>query len=140
MAPVPTAPLTRALGLWIPVVAYMAGIFYVSSLSNLSLPEPVAVSGHSAAYLGLAVLLVRALAGGLPRRIGVRIAVRAMLIAVAYGISDEVHQSYVPGRVADAYDVVTDAIGAFAGTIGCWAWGILSSRSGSPLGPSRDEL
>ena len=128
------------LRLWTPVIVYMAGIFYVSSLPNLSLPEPVAVSGHSAAYLGLAVLLVRALAGGLPRRIGMRVAVTAMLIAVAYGVGDEVHQSYVPGRMADAYDVATDAIGALAGTIACWAWGILSSRSGSRHGPSRDEL
>ncbi len=123
-----------------PVVVYMAAIFYVSSLSEVTLPEPVAVSGHSAAYFGLAVLLVRALAGGLPRRIGARVAVMAMVIAVAYGVSDEVHQSYVPGRVADAYDVGTDAIGALAGTIACWAWGILSSRSGSRRGPSRDEL
>ena len=118
----------------------MAGIFIVSSIPDLALAESVAVSGHSAAYLGLAVLLVRALAGGLPRRIGARVAVTAMLIAVAYGVSDEVHQSYVPGRVADVYDIATDAIGALAGTIACWAWGILSSRSGSPRGPSRDEL
>jgi VanZ family protein len=114
------------LRLWLPVIVCMAGIFYVSSLPDLSLPEPVAISGHSAAYLGLAVLLVRALAGGLPRRIGARVAVTALLIAVAYGVSDEVHQSYVPGRVADAYDVATDAIGALAGTIACWAWGIIS--------------
>ena len=109
-----------------PVAVYMAAIFYVSSLSDLSISEGVAVSGHSAAYLGLAVVVVRALAGGLPRRISVRVAALALLITVAYAVSDEVHQSYVPGRVADAYDVLTDAIGAIAGTIACWAWGILS--------------
>jgi VanZ family protein len=106
----------------------MAAIFYVSSLPNLKLPETVAVSGHSAAYFVLAVLIVRALAGGLPRPVSLRIAATAMLIAVAYGVSDELHQSFVPGRVADAFDVLTDAAGAFAGTIACRAWGILCQR------------
>ena len=104
----------------------MAAIFYVSSLSNLTVPNGLSISGHSGAYFGLAVLVVRALAGGLPRRIGVRLAATAILISIAYGISDEVHQAFVPGREADPYDVVADAIGALAGTIACWAWGIIS--------------
>ena len=103
----------------------MAAIFYVSSLPDLRVPETFAVSGHSLAYLALAVLLVRALAGGLPRRIGVRVGAMALGIAVAYAVSDELHQSFVPGRDASAYDVITDTIGALAGTMGCWAWGIL---------------
>lgn len=136
MAALPITVLT----LWAPVAVYMAAIFYVSSLPDLSIPEGIAVSGHSAGYLGLAVVVVRALAGGLPRRISVRVAATALLITVAYAVSDEVHQSYVPGRDADAYDVLTDAIGALTGTIACWAWGILSSVSGPTRGPSRDEL
>jgi VanZ family protein len=110
----------------------MAAIFYVSSQPNLAIPNTLAVSGHSAAYCGLAVLVVRALAGGLPRRIGVRLAATAMLISIVYGISDELHQAFVPGRVAGAYDVVADAIGALGGTIACWAWGILR-QSGSEV-------
>jgi VanZ family protein len=108
----------------------MAAIFYVSSLQDLTLPDGLAISGHSAAYFGLAVLVVRALAGGLPRPIGVRLAATALLISIAYGISDEVHQAFVPGRVADAYDVLADAFGALGGTMACWAWGILR-QSGS---------
>jgi VanZ family protein len=118
----------------------MAAIFYISSIPDIALTEPLAISGHSIGYFALAVLVVRALAGGLPRRIGVRIAAVAMLVTVAYGVSDEFHQSFVPGRVADAYDLLTDAIGALAGTIACWAWGIISSVSGPTRGPSRDEL
>jgi VanZ family protein len=104
----------------------MAAIFSLSSIPDIPITEPLAISGHSIGYFVLAVLVVRALAGGLPRRIGVRIAVVALLISVAYGVSDEFHQSFVPGREASAYDVLTDAIGALAGTIACWAWGILS--------------
>ena len=104
----------------------MAAIFCVSSLQDLALPNSVAMPGHWLAYFSLAIFVVRALAGGLPRRLGVRLMVMAMLISIAYGISDEVHQSFVPGRVADAYDVLTDAFGALGGTIACWAGGILS--------------
>ena len=118
----------------------MAAIFYVSSISNLAVPERIAVSGHSLGYFGLAVLVVRALARGLPRRIGMRVAATALLITIAYAVSDELHQAFVPGRVADAYDVLTDAIGAVAGTIACWAWGIISPVSAATRRHSRNEL
>jgi VanZ family protein len=36
----------------------------------------------------------------------------AFVFTCAYGVLDEVHQLYVPGRWADVYDVVADAIGA----------------------------
>ncbi len=36
----------------------------------------------------------------------------AMVFAVLYGILDEVHQLYVPGRWADVYDALADAVGA----------------------------
>ena len=57
----------------------------------------------------------------------------SMIIVVLYGVSDEVHQMFVPGRTAALDDVVADTIGAVVGTGACWAWGILSSTP-------RDEL
>lgn len=126
---------TRCLGLWAPVVAYMAAIFYVSSLPDVALPRGVSdLSGHSIAYLGFAIVVIRALAGGLPRRIGPRVAAMAMAIAVAYGVSDEFHQAFVPGRSAEVRDLVADAAGALIGTIGCWAWGIISTSDAHTRG------
>ena len=116
----------------------MAAIFYSSSLTNVPLPPGPDKPLHAIAYLGLAVVIVRAVAGGLPRRVGLHTAVKALLIVVAYAISDEVHQMFVPGRTADVHDLTADTIGAVAGTIACWAWGIISpalQRRGS-----RDEL
>jgi VanZ family protein len=78
---------------------------------------------HWLAYLGLAVLVVRALAGGLPRRISHGVAAAAAAITIAYGATDEVHQMFVPGRTADVYDLMADAAGAVAGTIACVVWG-----------------
>ena len=72
------------------------------------------------------MLVVRALAGGLPRRISLGVAAAAVAITIAYGATDEVHQLFVPGRTGDVYDLMADAAGALAGTIACAAWGFLS--------------
>ena len=112
----------------------MVAIFIGSSI-----PEPPPIPGgtdkplHLSAYLGLAVVVVRAVAGGLPRRIGAGTAAIAIVITVGYGVTDEVHQMFVPGRLAEVYDLLADALGAIAGTAACWAWGILWPTS-------RDEL
>jgi VanZ family protein len=115
--------------LWAPVVAYMAAIFLVSSLSQPPLPPGVSdKAGHSFGYTGLAIVVVRAIAGGLPRRITWPQAAQALLIAIAFGMSDEFHQSFVPGRSEDIHDLYADATGAAIGTIACWAWGIIVRR------------
>ena len=41
----------------------------------------------------------------------------ALGLAVLYGISDEWHQSFVPGREPDVLDVLADGVGAAAGTL-----------------------
>ena len=132
--------MTR-FSLWAPVVVYMAALFYLSSLSDVSLPSGVSDKpAHVLAYVGLALVVVRAVAGGLPQRIGLRVAAVAILITVAYGASDEIHQMFVPTRMPDWLDLLADAEGALIGTIACWAWGIISTISEPTRGHSRDEL
>ena len=123
----------RHLYFWAPVAVYMAAIFYVSSISDPPVPGGSDKPLHWLAYTGLAVVVVRALARGIPRPFGLRIAITAVLITIGYGITDEVHQLFVPGRSGDVYDLMADAAGALVGTIGCYAWGIISSSS-------RDDL
>ncbi len=41
----------------------------------------------------------------------------AAVFAVLYGLSDEVHQSFVPGRSADVWDLVADTVGAAGGAL-----------------------
>ena len=126
----------------------MAVIFYVSSLHDAPLPAGVSdKSAHWLGYTGLAVMIVRALAGGLPRRVSMGIAATAVVIATAYGASDEFHQMFVSGRSAELNDLAADGLGAMAGAAACWAWGILSvrgrARGPAPSeaeGPSRHEL
>ena len=46
-----------------------------------------------------------------------RWALAAVTIAVLYGISDEYHQSLVPGRAATVMDVVVDSVGALSAIV-----------------------
>jgi len=111
----------------------MAAIFYVSSLSQLSIPAGGDKPWHAVAYFGLAIVVVRAIAGGLPRRILGRTAGLTIAIAVTYAVTDEIHQMFVPGRSAEVADLIADTIGVCGGTAACWAWGIIALTS-------RDEL
>ena len=101
---------------WLPPLAWMGLIFFLSSR-----PVPEGAEWipdwltHGAAWAILAVLLARALEGSRVRHV----AVLAFVAATAYGVLDEIHQSYVPGRYPDAWDVVKDAVGALAG-IAAW--------------------
>jgi VanZ family protein len=101
----------RVASIWLPPLAWMAIIFVFSAQhggGHLPAAE-VALRklGHALGYLVLALLLLRAL-----RRSGVRLALPAALgAALAYAISDEWHQSFVPGRTATARDVAIDGIG-----------------------------
>ena len=111
----------------------MAVIFYASSIPAPPIPEGTDKQFHLSGYLFFALVVIRAVAGGLPRRIGARTALVAAAIAVGYAASDEFHQMFVPGRSADRYDLLADVIGVAMATLACWAWGIISSAS-------RDEL
>ena len=107
--------MLRHLGLWGPVVAWMAMIFGVSSLhlppGAGTIPDWIS---HGGVYAVLAALIARALAGGL-RAAPLRVAVAAAILASLYGVTDEWHQSYVPHRIAELADVIKDVAGAVVG-------------------------
>lgn len=105
---------------WIlPALAYAAVIFWLSHQPN---PLP-ALTGrfsdkflHAVEYGGLAGLLTVGLARLRPARV-VRAALLAMALAAAYGLTDELHQAFVPGRDANLLDWAFDALGAVVGGI-----------------------
>ena len=118
---------TRAvLSLWLPVMAYMTGIYYASAMPDPPTPSNVSdVSLHEAAYFGLTLLLIRALARGRWAGVTGATLAAAWLIAVGYGVTDEWHQSFVPNRHAELRDLGSDAIGAMAATAVVGAWSII---------------
>lgn len=112
--------------LWLPVAVYMAGIFAVSSLEHPPVPSAVPdVDLHAAAYCGLMLVVVRALASARWTGVTYRTLLVAFVITVAYGITDEWHQMYVPSRSAELRDLAADAIGAAIAAVAVKAWGII---------------
>ncbi len=107
--------MPRFLKYWLPLIVYCLAIFIQSSF-----PSPVEEPDvpffdkylHILGYALLGALFCRAY-GSL--RLGGkfwRAALLSFLSAGLYGISDEIHQYFVPGRSADVMDVAADFFGA----------------------------
>ena len=97
-------------------MAWMGVIFFLSAQPTLPviIPSPVnlqSILGHTVAYAVLAFLI-----GNAFHAAGVRHPwAFAVLVSALYGISDEFHQSFVPNRTPDLFDVATDIVGAAIG-------------------------
>ena len=94
---------------WLPVVVWMALIFYLSSQPKEDLPSfgwldlLVKKTAHFSAYAILALLCYRA-----SGRVS-----WSLLITVAYAVTDEYHQTFVLNRHGAPIDVAIDAFGGW---------------------------
>jgi VanZ family protein len=96
--------------LWLPAVAWAGLIFALSSVPDLGTglggwDTLLRKLAHAGEYAVLGALLLRA-----SGRSGV-----ALTLGVLYAVSDEVHQSFVPGRLGSPVDVAIDAVGVACG-------------------------
>jgi len=103
---------SRALTHWLPVVAWAALIFALSSIPHLGTDLGtwdliLRKCAHVAEYAILAFLLARAIGREAP----------ALAAGVLYAISDEVHQAFVSGRHASPIDVAIDTVGLLLGLL-----------------------
>lgn len=95
--------------------AWMGVIFTLSAVPGSSLPPgKYSTFGHFMLYAVLGALLLLSL----PRR-DRPWATLALAVAIAslYGVTDEFHQSFVPGRMPDVVDWMVDTAGALTATL-----------------------
>ncbi len=90
---------------------------------------PVRKLAHMFEYAVLAVLYQTALSGSLvSSKKTFKNYSFAFLLAVLYALTDEWHQSFVPGRSASLFDSGVDSIGALIGlTCAYWTGRLLSN-------------
>jgi len=110
----------------LPTTIYLLLIFTVSSIpDNGNAPDIIRIAppiiknlAHILLYAGLTILFSE-----LVQRMGVswrRAIVIAAASALLYGITDEWHQSFVPGRLASVTDVLLDGVGISLAA--WWIW------------------
>ena len=103
---------SRALNVWLPVLAWAAVIFVFSSIPSLSTglgawDTLLRKGAHITEYAVLGALLYRALERE----------TAALAAGIAYAATDELHQHFVRGRHASPVDVAIDAVGLALGML-----------------------
>jgi VanZ family protein len=109
------------LRLWLPVAAWAAVIFALSSVPHLGTglgtwDLVLRKLAHTAEYAMLGALLVRASGKGW----------LSLVLGVLYAASDELHQTFVTGRHGSPLDVAIDAVGVGCGIL---LWQRVRARS-----------
>jgi VanZ family protein len=110
---------------WLPAVAWAATIAYLSNQPPSDSPPIWFLANdkldHAVAFGLLASLAMVAFRKGhrwaLPRS-----AWGGVLAIALYGLIDEVHQAFTPGRIADPLDWLADVAGALAVTMLVLVW------------------
>jgi VanZ family protein len=109
------------LARWVPSVIWMGVIYYLSSRTGNELQGmfPFLNSfnfGHLIAYFVLSLLFYWGLK---PFKERSKMDIRFISIGLAflYGLTDEFHQAFVPGRFPDVSDIINDVVGAAAAMV-----------------------
>ncbi len=103
---------------WFPILVYCLLIFFQSSY-----PSPEHVPDlpymdkllHILAYALLGALFLRAFKTTQIKHHLKLVLILSILLSSLYGVSDEIHQSFVPYRNADLMDILADMIGSIIG-------------------------
>ena len=116
------SPVGQRMRAWLPVAAYMALIFYFSSLPHPDEELPKFLFEtlgdkllHVIEYAVLGVLCYRAFRRAAGPFAAAYAVVFAIVTASVYGATDEVHQAFVPFRTATWLDWVADTAGGVVG-------------------------
>ena len=122
----------QVLWYWAPVALYAGTIFFLSAQSHpeeqlpLFLLEGVSDKVlHAVEYGILSLLCYRAFRWAAGPAVERQAVVLAIVTASVYGLTDEVHQLFVPFRESSWQDWLADIIGA---VIGAMSWRFLRSK------------
>jgi VanZ family protein len=106
----------RLLVLWVPVALYAAAIFAASSMADFNTGpghwrDKIL---HTIEYGTFGFICIRAFNATFGN--SWRIILYSIACAAFYGITDEFHQRFTPGRTCDYRDWIADVIGITLGT------------------------
>jgi VanZ family protein len=110
---------------WLFVIVWCGFIFFLSSKPGLAvatgfLDFATRKPAHVMVYLILFILLFNALSCTFNNFKKTNLIILSFAVTVLYGISDEIHQSFVPLREGKVLDIIFDALGAVIGSYIIW--------------------
>lgn len=108
--------MKKFLYYWLPVYVYAGLIFYFSSLpvipSLIIEIYPETLVWHVIEYTILSILLFRAFINSKNITFRENAIHLAIIIAILYGVTDEIHQHFVPGRDFSHFDIIANSVGS----------------------------
>ncbi|WDN88180.1 hypothetical protein BuS5_01148 [Desulfosarcina sp. BuS5] len=118
---------------WFPLLLYCVLIYSLSS-DKYPVHVPKSFSAdkfiHFFAYAFLGLLIIRAFATLWIKENIVFLIIISTLLSTLYGLSDEMHQYFVPYRCADVKDVYADLLGS---AFGVYVYYLLSIKYHVPV-------
>ncbi|GBD89187.1 vanZ like family protein [bacterium BMS3Abin03] len=106
-----------------PLVVYWLFLILATSLPAANMPK-IAISDkieHFGAFFGLSVLLSLTLLYQQKNLLLKKyFLVFTLIIVSGYGVIDEIHQAFIPGRNSDILDWTADSIGAITAVLLIW--------------------
>ncbi|MFT5699609.1 MAG: VanZ family protein [Desulforhopalus sp.] len=114
----------------VPMIVVMGTIFFLSHKSGDEIHLPSFVYSdlvaHTMVYAALGCAVLFAWSDRFRKYNPLKVHLCTVAFCLLYGISDEFHQSFIPGRYVSAMDVVADTVGAI---LACTVWWFYSRKS-----------
>ncbi|MGB7061355.1 MAG: VanZ family protein [Candidatus Zixiibacteriota bacterium] len=108
-----------------PAILYAILIFILSASPSISPPPGFVLEDkiyHFIEYSIFSFLLFLAFFTSGKEFLKKHVFLLSVLIGTAYGLSDEIHQKFVPGRSSEFLDFVADCLGIVVVQIGIWLY------------------
>ncbi len=99
---------------WLPVFVFLGVVQFLGVQPDLQIPmvfPNVDKVVHVLEYLGIGVLLARAIRATFRVPVPIRTALMAVGAGLCMGVADEFIQSFVPGRISSVNDLLADGTG-----------------------------
>ena len=114
----------------VPMLIVMGTIFFLSHKTGDEIQLPAFaysdLVAHMLIYAALGCAIIYAWSTKFKAYQPINVVCYTVVFCLLYGVSDEFHQSFVPGRYVSAMDVVADTVGA---VIICTGWWVYSKKS-----------
>jgi len=111
-------PVWNRIVTWSPSIVWSAVIFYTSTLPGSSFRLPpfrfVDKLIHMCVFGLLSLLVLR---GGLRAENRIKAFYFGIIYSILYGLADEIHQFFIPGRFVDPFDFLANVVGILIGAL-----------------------